>query len=284
MSGVIFGVLQLFGVLLLVVLSPFIVALLLEVALFAWNVYKLHRRGHRRKRDDRTITKPSVFKRLFKLFPEQLAKDYINNDPYDFKEYGLHMVCGAQGCGKTITVTNKLIELKERYPKSIIRTNMGYKYEDEALTHWEQMVENTNGKYGQIEVLDEIQNWFNSNDSRNFPYEMLTEISQQRKQRKMLLGTAQVYSRIAKPIREQVTFVYLPKTYFGCLTIVKKTRPEFWDNEKMRFKQFDSRSFFVHTDKIRNAYDTYKKIRRYKQVGFQPRVEPNDVTVIMEQK
>ncbi len=255
-----------------VILSPFIVVLLILLFIFFFNI--LHLRFFKRMirmKDDRKIEKKSILYRLFVEFPKQKALDYMNADPYDFKEYGLHMFCGAQGCGKTIAVTKKLMDLKSEYPKAIIRTNMAYKHEDESLLHWKQMVENTNGKYGQVEVLDEIQNWFNSNDSKNFPYEMLTEISQQRKQRKMLIGTAQVFSRIAKPIREQVTFVYLPQTYFGCLTIVKRTRPEYWDNEKQEFKKYEGRYFFVHSDEIRNAYDTYKKIRRYSDVGFQQR-------------
>ncbi len=267
-----FDMLKFISALLGIVLSPFIVALVSVLIIFLFNVLHLRfLKGMKRIEDDRQIEKKSMFYRLFVEFPKQKALDFMNTDPYDFKEYGLHMFCGAQGCGKTIAVTKKLMDLKAEYPKSIIRTNMAYKHEDEPLNHWKQMVENTNGKYGQIEVLDEIQNWFNSNDSKNFPYEMLTEISQQRKQRKMLIGTAQVFSRIAKPIREQVTFVYLPKTYFGCLTIVKKTRPEYWDNEKQEFKKHEGRYFFVHSEEIRDAYDTFKKIRRYSEVGFQQR-------------
>lgn len=279
MVSVVTQMLQMFGLLLGVILAPFLLALLVVVGMFIFNVVKLHMSGIRRKKAIYKPNKEGKCRRIFGQLPKQLAIDFMNKDPDDFMEYGLHMYCGPQGSGKTIAVTKRLMDLKDRYPKSIIRTNMAYRYEDESLQTWEQMVDNTNGKYGQIEVLDEIQNWFNSNDSRNFPAEMLTEISQQRKQRKMLIGTAQVYSRIAKPIREQVTFVYLPRTYLGCLTIVKKTRPEYWNNDKMRFTQHDGRYFFVHNEKIRDAYDTYRKIRRYKKVGFQERKEDSEIVV-----
>ena len=98
---------------------------------------------------------------------------------------------------------------------------------------------------------------------------MITEISQQRKQRKMLVGSAQVFSRIAKPIREQTTFVYLPFTILGCFTVVRVSKPEFWDDEEQKFKKYLRSYFFVHNKKIRESFDTYKKIEKYKEDGFQ---------------
>lgn len=279
MSGVALGITKFLFIIVGILVSPFIIIALIIFLKIVIHIIKLKKQGYKRIQDDRIIIKKSKAERIFKELPCRLAKDYMLRDPYDFKEYGLHVFCGRQGSGKSIGVVELLIRLKEKYPKCKIRTNMAYKYEDGELYHWEQMVDNSNGKYGQIEVLDEIQNWFNSNDSKNFPYEMLTEISQQRKQRKMLLGTAQVFSRIAKPIREQITFVYLPRTYLGCLTIVKLTRPEYWDNEKQIFKQHEGRYFFVHSDKIRNAFDTYKKIKRYQKIGFQRREVQSETIV-----
>ncbi|WP_312700565.1 ATP-binding protein [Sedimentibacter sp.] len=201
-----------------------------------------------------------------------------NKDPYDFHEYGLHMFCGCQGSGKTTAIVHKLIQLKKRYPKCLIRTNMNYKHEDAEIKHWKDLVSNSNETYGQIEVLDEIQTWFNSNQSKDFPVEMLTEISQQRKQRKMLIGSAQVFSRIAKPIREQTTFVYLPMTLFGCLTIVRISKPEYWSDEDMRFKRYIKTYFFVHTEEIRNSFDTYLKIKKYSDEGFTIRTDLQNVS------
>ena len=44
-----------------------------------------------------------------------------------------------------------------------------------------------NGINGVIVVMDELQNWFSSNDSKNFPPEMLSVITQNRKNRRMVL-------------------------------------------------------------------------------------------------
>lgn len=261
----------------LIILSPLIAFVSLIIFSFIIFHIKHFIQGKRIKKSGFSIKSDGILKRIFIQFPERLSLDMYNKDPYDFHEYGLHMFCGCQGSGKTTAIVHKLIQLKERYPKCLIRTNMNFKNQDAEIKHWKELVSNTNGSYGQIEVLDEIQTWFNSNQSKDFPVEMLTEISQQRKQRKMLIGSAQVFSRIAKPIREQTTFVYLPMTLFGCLTIVRVSKPEYWSDEKMRFQKYLKTYFFVHTEEIRNSFDTYLKIKKYSDDGFSPRTEFQNV-------
>lgn len=252
---------------LLIVISPlfiFIGVLILSFLCFhVWHFKK----GFRMDHEERSKS-PSISKRIFIDFPRQYSRDLYNKKAYEFKEYGLHMIVGEQGSGKTTTAIHLLQQLKVKYPKCKIRTNMNFKEEDGQIAHWKDLVSNDNGIYGQIELLDEIQTWFNSNQSRDFPVEMLTEISQQRKQRKMLVGTAQVFSRIAKPLREQTSFVYCPFTILGCLTIVRVSKPRFWNEDKQVFTRYIRTYFFVHSDKIRNAFDTYKKIESYVKEGF----------------
>lgn len=208
------------------------------------------------------------FRKLFIDFPKRFAEDLLNRVPYEFREYGLHMVCGRQGSGKTMTVVYLLQKWKNKYPKMQIYTNLNYKYQTGELNHWKDLICYKNGIYGIANVIDEIQTWFNSLESKDFPIEMIEQISQQRKQRKCLVGTAQVFSRIAKPIREQTHFVYMPFTIAGCLTVVRKTKPEYWDDEKQKFKKYCGTFFFVHSKELREAYDTYKIIEKYKDEGF----------------
>lgn len=254
-------------------ISPLLFVLGIIFLSFLYYHIKHYIQGNRLKKSISKYKKPSIIRRIFLQFPERLSKDIYNREPGEFKEYGLHMFCGEQGSGKTTSVVHLLQLMKEKYPKCLIRTNMNYIHEDGQITHWKDLVSNSNGIYGQIEVIDEIQTWFNSLQSKDFPVEMLTEISQQRKQRKMLVGTAQVYSRIAKPIREQTTFVYMPFTIFGCLTVVRVTKPQYWNDEKQTFTKYLRSYFFVHTDAIRNAFDTYLKIRKYSETGFKSETE-----------
>ena len=77
----------------------------------------------------------------------------------------------------------------------------------------------------QKRIMDELQNWFSSNDSKNFPPEMLGVITQNRKNRRIILGTSQNFYLLAKAIRSQATEVRRCSTFLGCLTIVRRAEP-----------------------------------------------------------
>lgn len=211
-------------------------------------------------------------KRVFWSFPKRFAVDKIERDPNEFQPHSLHLFVGKQGSGKTTAMCHMMLTLMSKYPKCKVFTNMNFEYQDGEINHWHDIVEHDNGHYGCIEVLDEIHTWFSSNESKNFPPSMLSTISQQRKSRKMILGSAQVFSRVAKPIREQTYRVYCPKTYFGCVTRVRITSPEHWSDEKQKFKEFTGSYWFVHDDILRNSFDTFAKIQKYKEIGFKEEV------------
>lgn len=251
-----------------IIISPAIAIVAGVIISFIVQFIYLRLKGYKLKGSIPKVKKDGIFKKLFIQFPNRLAKDIYSRDPKEFREYGLHLFCGEQGSGKTTAAVELIQRWRKRYPAMKVITNMDLKGQDKSLGHWKDILDYSNDIYGTAVVIDEIQSWFSSNESRNFPPEMLTEISQQRKQRKAIIGTAQVFSRVAKPIREQATYIYLPMTLFGCLTIVRKTKREYWDDQKQRFRQYCGIYFFVHTDEIRNAFDTYKKIERYKNTGF----------------
>ncbi len=210
----------------------------------------------------------STFLRLLYDFPKQYANDLFNRDPDYFREYGVHVVAGKQGAGKTVTVSFLLRYYKQWYPNLRIKTNFGYRYEDGSIEHWTDMVASNNGIYGEIDSIDEVQNWFNSLASKDFPPEMMTEITQQRKQRKTILCTSQVFSRIAKAIREQTYLLYEPITAFGCLTIVRVFSVLLNAEGLSEKKKLRRIFFFVHDEDLRTSFDTFKKIEKMIQIGF----------------
>lgn len=212
----------------------------------------------------------NFFLKIFVDFPRQLVYDYLTKNPYDFNEYGIHMVCGKQGAGKTITAVYLLQKWKKMYPELKIYSNSALTFEDGELTHWKQLISNNNGKKGVANFIDEIHTWFSNAESKDLPPEVLGEISQQRKQRKAIVGTAQVFGKIAKPLREQTHYVYRPHTILGCLTIVFMADATSYDAEKDKFKKGKGMFFFVHNKELRSAYDTYKRISKYKNTKFAP--------------
>jgi len=250
----------------LYLLSPFMVLCAL------WYLYwRFVKKMKPIKGEYKAIGYGNLFKRIFIDFPKQLVYDVLNSDPDFFKEHGVHIIAGEQGSGKTVTAAYLLRRFKKMYPKLKIKTNFCYKYEDSQIKHWSDVVASENGIYGEIDVIDEVQNWFNSLQSKDFPIEMMTEITQQRKQRKVILGTSQVFTRVAKPIREQTSFLYLPMTLFGCLTIVRKYKPEIKSDsgqpDKLKLRGL---FFFVHDAELRDSFDTYHKIEQMAIQGFKP--------------
>lgn len=259
----------------------FMIIFLCIAELFSFICYFVYYRFIKKLELPKNISKYksiSIFKRLFIQFPNQFWLDRFNRKPGEFMEYGLHLVCGEQGSGKTTSVVDLLLNRwKKQYPFLKVYTNLDYKYEDGKITHWKDLLseQRSNGIYGVVNVIDEIQSWFSSLQSKDFPPEMLGEISQQRKQRKCIVGTAQVFGRVAKPIREQTSFVYLPFTIAGCLTIVRVSKPIYYDETTFTFKKYIRTYFFVHTPKLRNAFDTYKRIENYRDIGFKTDIERN---------
>lgn len=237
-----------------------------------------YRRGKRLKRGSRISTyhHRSKIKRFFWDFPDRLVKDMFERSPDTFPYCGIIMVCGEQGAGKTVCVVDLLMKLKKLFPSVRISSNTPIKcsdWEAEEITSPNELILNDNGVKGCIKVLDEIQNWFNSMESKDFPPEMLGEISQQRKQHSLFIGTSQRFTRISKAIREQTHYLFLPFTLFGCITFVRVYKPEVSEDGTVKNKRPIKTYFFVHSDEIRNAYDTYAKIKRLSLKGWKSRSE-----------
>lgn len=250
---------------------PMLVIILVTFVVF-------HFKGHRMKKREVSSTYHETFflKKIFFDFPIRFVKDMYNLDPDDFPINGLQLFAGEQGSGKSIAAVEFAMRMQKKYPACEIYSNIDLNFQDGKIENWKTIVEKNNDRKGVIFFIDEIQNWFNSSSSRNFPPEMLQEICQLRKQTKCIIATSQVFARVAKPIREQVMVLYKPITVLGCLTIVRMYKPIVRQDgtiEKLRkIKSY----FFVHTDELRNAYDTYEKVLALSEKGFVPLSERID--------
>lgn len=210
----------------------------------------------------------NILRRLFIDFPKQLARDKLTINPNTFKEYGLHLICGMQGSGKTTTMAYLTRMYKRIYPNLRVVTNYGCPFQDEALTDWKQLTLNTNGIYGELDCISEIQNWFDTNASRNFPPNMLSIITQQRKVRRAILADTQVFTRIAKPIRENTYLLYYPFTFCGCVTFVRVYLPILDHEGNLKEKKLKKFFFFVHDKELREMFDSYAVVDSFAKSGF----------------
>lgn len=100
--------------------------------------------------------------------------------------------------------------------------------------------------------------------------DVMTQISQQRKQRKHIIGTSQVFSRMAKPLREQFNVVVKCKNYFRCLqcnTALDFENAEL-DKDSMNIEgKAMFKNWFFHSISMYNDYDTSYIIDRNKFVS-----------------
>lgn len=210
----------------------------------------------------------SLFRKIFLDFPRQFITDLENRNPAFFPYQGCIIFCGRQGQGKTISLVEYMRRMQKEYPKSKVITNLGYSKEDAVLDDWKPLITYKNGIYGVIVGIDELQNWFSSNQSKDFPPDMLQVITQNRKNRRIILGTSQVFTRLAKPLREQATEIRDCHTFFGCITFVSRKEPILGaDGDVVEYK---NRGWycFVHDKDLRDSYDTYKVIDSLAQSGF----------------
>lgn len=187
--------------------------------------------------------------------------------PAPFNEFGVTVYAGRQGEGKTISMVHYLKRMRLAYPRVMVVTNFDCAYATHSMDDWDAFFTLRNGMDGVIFAIDEIQTDWSSLESRNFPPEILTELTQQRKQRVKIVTTSQVFGRMAKPLREQTYDVIECRTYFGRLTVQKCYDAFEYENrlahglEEVKAQKRLWWTAIVQTDELRASYDTDKKVQ-----------------------
>lgn len=198
-------------------------------------------------------------------------REFFKNNPTYFRPDGLLVFCGSQGSGKTLSAVNYVYKLKEFYPKCKIVTNLELKdfpFDNENVFLFKEAKDLTkykNGKEGVIFLIDEIQLYFNSLGSKNIDIDVMTQISQQRKQRIHIVATSQVFGRMSKQLREQFdTVIYCEKKFFGYMQKNSLINRDSIDSEEstgtnLKGKVVKTFCYFKNPLSF-ERYDTYKVI------------------------
>lgn len=269
-GSIILDVIKMFLMFFFSIAKPFLIILLILIfdILIHYFYYTRIKKIKKKVPYYQKYQEPSLFKKIFLQFPKRLVTDYLEKDPYDFNDYGIIFFVGDQGSGKTIGLVYYFYRLKQIYKELIIQSNFDIKFQDTELTHWNQLIGNDNGTKGVANGIDEFPSWFSNMDTKDLPPEILGEICQQRKQRKLLAGTVQVFGKLPKAVREQTKDVYVSKTILGCFTIMFRADPKSYNMDTNKFKKKRYAFCFVHTKELRESYDTYKRITKYKDTKF----------------
>lgn len=211
-----------------------------------------------------------MYKKYIKKSIRFSAKEKIKNllkrkDPDYFKPDGSQIYFGYQGQGKTLSMVKHALEIKKKYPKAIVVSNLNLK--DIEYIHFSTFQELThlfatvkNGKYGVIYIIDEIHNYFHSHDSRSIPLWIVQVFSQQRKNRMLVLGSAQLWEDVTKAIRDQIENLISCKKVFGVIinqVLDPRQVQIHYGEKKIKVKKF---GFFIPSEKLFNRYDTYQII------------------------
>lgn len=212
-------------------------------------------------------------------FAESLSRDYrfdsgvVSDDiklrrRKDFFPFcGTQVFCGRQGSGKTMSMVKVLLDMKKKYPDCIVVTNLhlNVPWDYVEFSSMEELadllVRCNNGQKGVVYAIDEIHTFFNALDSKSIPMYVFQEISQQRKQRKVIMGTSQLFLRMAKPFREQCDTLIICKCIGGKFNLMYAYDGSTLDEDFGKVTGTLIRTgFFMQTRQLREAYDTYQKV------------------------
>lgn len=129
----------------------------------------------------------------------------------------------------------------------------------------------SNNDFGVVFFVDEIQLYLNSLESKNVNIDTVAQISQQRKQRKHIVATSQVFGRMAKPLREQFSNVVVCKNYLGFMQYNRLIDRDSLSQESSTDTNLkgDVKHSFVwfHDPLMYQRYDTYYVVERGKFVS-----------------
>lgn len=204
---------------------------------------------------------------------------FARNNPDYFYPAGIWVFCGPQGSGKTLSAVQCLKKMCKEYPKAIVCTNLDIKgIENKTIPFedYEQLKTLDNGIEGIIFFLDELHILWNSLESKEIPISEMACFCQMRKNRRVIIGTSQVYSRIAKPIREQLQYAVDCRNYFSLVQVNAVLDPteSIEKNGNIEAKRIGTKIWF-HSPKLYDSYDTLFKIEKANRKELKKGVRKN---------
>lgn len=158
-------------------------------------------------------------------------------------------------------------QLDEMLEQSYIIENRVFAFDNaDDLTRY------NNGEYGVLFIIDEIHLYFNSLESKNINIETMVQFAQQRKQRKHIVCTSQVFGRMAKPLREQFNVVIVCDNLLKFIQHNKLVDRDSMDDASSatgtELKGKVKKSFWwLHRYEYYSRYDTYYTISRTKFIS-----------------
>lgn len=179
---------------------------------------------------------------------------------------GSRVYYGHQGNGKTLSMVRYVEQIKKQFPDCKVFSNVILKYIPDFVqiktpADLSHALSVGNGRAGVLVCLDEAHLFFN-NTRGGISLDVLTAISQQRKDRRHIVFTTQIWEEMDISLRKQVPEIIKCRrllnmiilTYYNGFTM-KYNKQE---NEFIADKEYTE--IFKLNDRLYSAYDTYQKI------------------------
>lgn len=213
----------------------------------------------------KTLSAVNYVENLLKLYPKSKLVTNLNLTNYPivtFEEFFDKNVSRFYSNDLNILSTDNLVKLKKILYERYLTENRVF-----IFKNGDDLKRYSNHEFGVIFLIDEIQLYFNSLQSKNINVDVMTQISQQRKQRKHIVATSQVFGRMAKPLREQFSSVIVCKNFLGFLQSNRLVdRDSISDTADTTSTSLEGtvkkRFFWFHSPVDYKKYDTYFVIQQ----------------------
>lgn len=205
-----------------------------------------------------------------KNIPDVIRENMLKDDA-GFPYAGMWIFSGQQGSGKTLLMMHLVKQIHEQYPDALIVSNISiYGIPSIPYKGIEDFEKYKNGSKGIIFVIDEIHILFNALESAKMPLSTMQVWAQNRKNRRLILGTSQRFNRVAKGVREQTTWNY--ECHRPILSVIYSYRvmdgANYDDNGKYIVEDEDDkprRHFYIPKVSVMRMYNTLEVVVREEQ-------------------
>lgn len=198
-----------------------------------------------------------------KVYWDTFIKHRTRDDKNAFPT-GSIVFYGYQGNGKTLSMVDYAFRIKKAFPNCVIFSNIrmfGIDYNflisDEDV---KDALSYQNGKDGVLVLLDEAHLYFGK--KTGIGLETLTAISQQRKDRRRIVFSSQIWEELDISLRKQVKDIVKCKKILN-LIILNYMQGETLSYDKLKSEyvaNHDHYEIFKLNDEYYKRYNTYQKI------------------------
>lgn len=181
----------------------------------------------------------------------------------EFPYNGLWIFTGAQGNGKTLLLMHILREMLDEYPDAIVVSNIAiYGVPSFPYKSIKDFDKYQNGKDGIIFIIDEIQTLYTSLVNEKIPPEMVEVWSQNRKNRRVILGTSQRFNRVAKPLREQTKLLYVCYPSLFCFHRYSCFDASLINDDGEYEGPSEKKHYYVPSMRVMTMYNTLEVVKK----------------------